>query len=718
MPARGRIRTIRTRTTHMDVTTTAYTRCGVGGLASLPQVLLKLLELYDDGDAPPRELAQIIAKDAALSAKVLALGPAVDAQGPRGDEIMLRQAIASLGSDIVKSMVIGASGHPILLRYAAPWRGQLQKLWLRSLTCAHLAELLAELAEYPAPREAYLGGLFHNIGQLALGGYAPDQYPNLLAVAQDGPKLVQLELGHFGAQHYDVGAGLIESWRLRSFIADAVRYQAEPTDKLRDAHPLVQIVNVARGLAAGEGNRAAAIEAAVEFFPHLQATHLRSLARQAIDRVAEDAHDLDVPLEGETAAPATEDKAYELARRIRNVAILDGISRPLSAGCDAATLEKVVRCGAEVLAGAQSSVLLIYNPACDALEGVGPDLVRELHFPVGTGASVAARALSSRTILPSTEAEADDALVVADRQLLKLLAAPAMLCVPLAEGKVGAGVIALGVDRADLPYPKERMALLRQFGARLAASVSSTTPSVAEPRAASDGDLFLRHVRESVHEARNPLTTVQNYVQILSNKHASEPWAKRDLKIISEEIERIDGILRRLSDITNAPKAAAGSIAVNRVVADMVWLHQTSTLDARNIGVQLDLGQDIPLLPIDADGLKQVMTNLLNNAVDAMPDGGEIRIRTRAGINVNGRMYARIEVRDSGKGVSPAVVDTMFNAGASDKGEGRGLGLAIVAELIEEWGGSISCQSEPGSGTMFELLLPYSHAEAESGESR
>ncbi|HET6726115.1 MAG TPA: HDOD domain-containing protein [Gammaproteobacteria bacterium] len=702
----------------MDVTTTAYTRYGVSGLASLPQVLLKLLELYDDGDAPPRELARIIARDSAISAKTLALGRAVDAQGRRGDGITLKQAIASLGPDMIKSIVIGASGHPILLRYAEPWRAPLQKLWLRSLTCAHLAELLAELAEYPAPHEAYLGGLFHNIGQLELGGYAPDQYPNLLAVAQDGPKLVQLELGHFGTQHYDVGAELIESWRLQSFIADAVRYQGEPADKLRDAHPLVRIVNVARGLASGEASRPAAIEAALEFFPHLQATRLRSLARQAVDRVAEDAHELEVPLEGEAAAPATEDKAFELARRIRNVAILDGISHPLTAERGPAMLEMVVRCGAEVLAGAQSSLLLIYNAGHDALEGVGTGLAGEIHLPVGTGASVAARALSSGTMLPSTEAEADDALVVADRQLLKLLNTPAMLCVPLVNGDVSAGVFALGVARDDLPYPKEQMALLAQFGARIAAAVPSRHEPAIEPHAPNGGgDVFFQHVRQSVHEARNPLTTVQNYVQILSSKHAGEAWAERDLKIISEEIERIDGILRRLSDITIVPKGAAGAVAINRVLTDMVWLHQTSTLDARNIGVQLDLGQDIPPLPVDPDGLKQVISNLLNNAVEAMPEGGEIQIRTRAGINVNGQMYAQMEIRDSGRGVSPGLVDMVFKSGASDKGEGRGLGLAIVAELIEEWGGSISCQSEPGAGTVFDVLLPYRHDDKEHRES-
>ncbi|HET6656029.1 MAG TPA: HDOD domain-containing protein, partial [Gammaproteobacteria bacterium] len=524
----------------MDVTMTAFARGGVSGLASLPQVLLKLLEAYDDGGVSRRDLARIIAKDPALSAKVLALGCVADLRAHRGEGITLQQALGLVSPELIKSIAIGASGHQILLRYGSTWHSLLHGLWLRALTCAHLSELLADLADYPTPREAYLGGLFHNIGQLALGAYAPEQYPNLLTVALDGPKLAQLEIRHFNVQHYEVGAELIGSWELQSFLGDAVRYQAEPANKLIDAHPLVRIVNLARGLAGGDGDCAAAVQAAGSLFPHLQPGRLKALAHQAVERVAEDAQALGIPLRGDGEMVGINDKAFDLANRIRNIAVLDGISQPLAPGESAETLANAVRCGAEVLVGAEACELLVYDPVQDVLAGVGPSLAAGLKLPVGRGGSLPARALTSGDILQSTDGEANDTLVVADRQLLKLLDSHAMLCVPLTLDDAKAGVMVLGLDQHDLPYPDDRKSLLRQLGRRAAAAMIGPHRAALPAGPAGAAEVFEQHVRQSVHEARNPLTTVKNYVQILGSKHAGEQWAERDLKIISEEIERID----------------------------------------------------------------------------------------------------------------------------------------------------------------------------------
>ncbi len=690
----------------MDVTLTAFARGGVSGLVSLPQVLLKLLRLYDNAAPSPSNLARLIARDPALSAKTLALG----GRAARDGEIVsLEQALSNLDANAAKSMVVGASGHRILLCRCEAWRPLLQKLWLRSMTTAHLASELAEMAEYPGTREAYLAGLFHNIGQLALAAFAPDQYPNLLAVALDGPKLAQLETGHFGIDHYVAGARLVESWQLRSFMADAVRYQAEPVDTLRDAHPLVRIVNVARGLAAGEAERAQAIEAGVEFFPRWRAARLGDAARAALERVTEEARELGVELEGEDSLPAAEDAGFELANRIRNIAILDGISQPLGESADLAELADVVRRGARIMTGASAAELLVHDADRDELSGSGSGLASELRLSARGGKSLAARAHSAGEIVQS-DSDAGAKLMVADRQILKLLHSEAMICAPLVNDGESAGVLVLGVDRGDLPYSDERRVLLAHLGRRIGAAIRAANMRERPGETGARRDEFRQYVRESVHEARNPLTTVQNYVRILSNKHEGEEGAGRDLGIIGEEITRIDSILRRLSEISRGERSVPGAVAINRIIADLAHLQRTSTLDERNIDVKLDLAEDMPLLAIEPDGFKQVVVNLLRNAAEAVGDRGEIDIRTRPGVNVNGRMFARMSIKDNGKGIAPALLDTVFRSGTSNKGDGRGLGLSIVAGLVADWGGSISCASEPESGTTFDVLLPYDSA--------
>jgi signal transduction histidine kinase/HD-like signal output (HDOD) protein len=675
-------------------------------LPSLPQVLIKLLERCDDGEVRVRELARVIGKDPALSAKVLEVGSRMGSRTRPDRPIFLLHALRTLGAGAIQSIAIGASGHPVLLRHGAAWRSHSYRLWLRALTCAHLAQLLAELDHYPRPREAYFGGLFHNIGQLVLGAQAPEQYPKLLAVAYDGAKLARLELSHFDIDHYNAGANLIESWRLRSFVADAVRYQAESADNLRDAHPLIRIVNLARGLSAADDERAAAIETAANLFPHVEPERLRSLAHDAVERVGEDAQALGIPVNGGDAHLDTESTLFELADRVRDVAILTGITRPLNAAQDTSALGRTVQYGAEILLGAQSSRLLFYDAEQGNLRAIVPGIASEFRLPVEEGGSLAARALRDDETLLSVDAQANGDLVVADRQLLKLLNAEAMLCAPLIARGVRAGVIVLGLNGRDLPYSSERLALLRRLGRHAAAAIAALGTGAGAPDAE-----FGRHVRQSVHEARNPLTTVQNYVRILASKHADEDWAERDLKIIGEEIERIDGILVKLTDVLHGQASVPGAVALNRVIADIAWLHQRSDLDERHIHLRLDLARDVPLVAVDPDELKQVIVNLIKNAADAMPGGGEINIRTRGHVNVNGRMYVEMVVGDTGSGVPPELMGTLFERGTTSKGESRGLGLAIVSELVEGWQGSVSCRSEPGEGTRFHVLLPYREPE-------
>ncbi|HET7569129.1 MAG TPA: HDOD domain-containing protein [Gammaproteobacteria bacterium] len=699
----------------MDVMLAAFARGSVNGLASLPHVLLKLLEVYDGGAAGSEQLGRIIAIDPALSAKVLALACA-ESPDPGAHYFTLQRAVDSLGVEAVKSIAVGASGHHILLRYGADWRDHLHKLWLRALTCALAARALAEMVEYPVPEEAWLGGLLHNIGQLALGAYAPEQYPNLLAVAQEGPKLEQLELSHFDIQHYEVGAMLIESWNLQSFLADAVRYQAEPPDKLHDAHPLVRIVCVARALSmAPATERDAALGTADAIFPQLHPSRLRALIDKAEEQATETARRLRIPLDPDVADADMADKAFELANRIRSIAVLDGVSQPLSIAHEMTTLARAARCGVEILVGENACRLLVYDSAQDVLiDACEPDRTQAvaLRLAVESGDNLPARALKDNRILNSADAETAEGLVVVDRQLLRQLGTQAMLCVPLVDEGAKAGVILVGFDKRSLPYPRDRLVLLQQFASRAAAAVvSGHTPAArAFPAPA---EMFEQHVRQSIHEARNPLTTVKNYVQILSRRHSGEQWAERDLKIISEEIERIDSILDRLADMSRGQRGEPGAAGVNRIVTDMIWLLQTSTLDARNIKVKLNLADSIPPLAVDVDGLKQVVGNLVNNAADAMPNGGEITVSTRAGINVNGRMHGELSVRDGGHGVDPEMMDRLFRQGTTAKGAGRGLGLSIVAQLVAGWGGSIRCRSAPGEGTVFDVLLPYREAPGE-----
>jgi signal transduction histidine kinase len=154
------------------------------------------------------------------------------------------------------------------------------------------------------------------------------------------------------------------------------------------------------------------------------------------------------------------------------------------------------------------------------------------------------------------------------------------------------------------------------------------------------------------------------------------------------------------------PTLRDGGAEVNRVVRDVVLLFRSTEFvpDSVRIVVQT---QDTPSdVEGTADTLKQILVNLVKNAIEAMPDGGEIQIANTGHVNRDGRLYTELCVRDSGPGMPPEILANLFLPVRSTKGSGhQGLGLSIVNSLVKKSQGLITCRSG-NKGTSFEILLP------------
>ena len=229
-----------------------------------------------------------------------------------------------------------------------------------------------------------------------------------------------------------------------------------------------------------------------------------------------------------------------------------------------------------------------------------------------------------------------------------------------------------------------------------------------------------RRVREVIHEVNNPLSVVRNYLHVLGwriDRSADESTAddgenvRDQLRRIGDEIRRADEILRTL---VASPDSVQGDIGgdsrrfdLNELMEDVTGLLESGLLEEAGVRLQLDLDPAAPELTLDAQRLRQVLLNLLKNAVEAMPEGGELRVVTRTGVATAAGSGVEILISDTGVGIPPEQLPELFAAGRSTKGSGRGLGLHIVGRLVEELGGSISAESRPGSGTGFRILLPH-----------
>ena len=165
-------------------------------------------------------------------------------------------------------------------------------------------------------------------------------------------------------------------------------------------------------------------------------------------------------------------------------------------------------------------------------------------------------------------------------------------------------------------------------------------------------------------------------------------------------------------------KYGSGSVDINRLIRGLTSVWRDSLLAGRNISDQLMLQKDIPPLQCCADSLKQILTNLVKNAVEAMGEGGTLTIASRAPVNINGRPHVEISVVDSGPGLPRAVLEKAFTpTGYPAKSGGRGLGLAIVGELIANLKGFISCSNRDVGGAEFIIRIPREDKVAEADRS-
>ncbi|WP_298269872.1 ATP-binding protein [Geobacter sp.] len=246
----------------------------------------------------------------------------------------------------------------------------------------------------------------------------------------------------------------------------------------------------------------------------------------------------------------------------------------------------------------------------------------------------------------------------------------------------------------------------------------------------------------TAHEVGTPLAAIMGYAALLRDELTGHPEAEDYLRRIIQDAERIDRIVRDLLDFARPAASAAEEIDVAPLVFSTVEMLSRQGLFKR-IEVSVDLPPGLPRPVVDPHQFQQVLINLIINARDAMPDGGRLAIQAREGMfkplpdlpslsapppAVVGRRRSdfgaafqtpfapggaevrciRIEVADTGSGISPENLGLVFDPFFTTKepGQGTGLGLAISARLVDSFGGRITVESAAGAGSRFTVWLP------------
>ena len=209
------------------------------------------------------------------------------------------------------------------------------------------------------------------------------------------------------------------------------------------------------------------------------------------------------------------------------------------------------------------------------------------------------------------------------------------------------------------------------------------------------------------HEIKNPLSSIKVLSQLIPLKFQDEEFRKKVVEIMPREIGRIDRIIESLLGFARATAPKYEKMRIEDVIEEDVKYY---TDQANSAGVKIIKNYaPIPQIMCDHDQITQVFSNLILNAIQAMPDGGELRIKTYEGKKIENILQnIVIEVSDTGHGISPQNLKKLFDPFFTTKYAGTGLGLTITHSIIDGHRGTIDVRSEPGRGTTFAITLPVS----------
>ena len=307
-----------------------------------------------------------------------------------------------------------------------------------------------------------------------------------------------------------------------------------------------------------------------------------------------------------------------------------------------------------------------------------------------------------------------------DERMKKMLASNEFVVIPLiAKSEV------IGVLLADNAYSgrlitKKTIEELNLFAAPAALAIEKANIlkdlelkveelEYAYQELAKTHDMLIRHEKLAAigevstrlaHEIRNPLATIGGFAKSIPRKYEDRERTIRNANIIIGEVGRLESILSNVLDFTKANTPKKTLVDVNELLRDTIKIAEGNAIK-NNIIISLELSEKKLEIKLDETQIKQVFINVIQNAFNAMRDGGALGIKTYESMN-----GIWIEIHDTGSGISEEFLDNIFDPFFTTRGDGTGLGLSISQRIIHNHNGKLEIESNVGAGTTVSILLP------------
>ncbi len=295
------------------------------------------------------------------------------------------------------------------------------------------------------------------------------------------------------------------------------------------------------------------------------------------------------------------------------------------------------------------------------------------------------------------------------------LAIRSALCVPIAVRNNIMGVIYVDTTMATNTYAGEQLELLTAIGYQTGLAIENARlyqSGVKAERLAATGET----VAYISHGIKNILQGMQSAADLVDMgfKKDNVEMSAKGWRVIKRNLTRVQNLMLNMLAFSKVRKPNKEMSQLNHLVTESVEL-LSETAQQKGVGLFSDLDDHLPAIPMDSDGIQQVLLNLILNAFDILKSGeGVITVKTYFSAAKN---VAILTVSDNGPGIEKDHQEDIFTAFHSSKGHGgTGLGLAVVKKIVEEHGGIVAVESKAGEGTTFTISLPTSTSTS-SGET-
>ena len=698
-------------------------------LPTLPHILLKLFEACSQDRVNLDEIAAIVSKDPSLSINVLKL---VNSNyfGLSSKIHEINRAVNLIGISGIKNMAICACVYEAFSKNMSNGSFNLKSFWWHSLRCAFLAKNMAVNLNYSQPDEAFVSGLLHDIGKVVLWTNFNEEYKDILKDFHSDRQQLINEEARYGATHSEVATWLLNRWNFQSVISDPVRYHHESPARIAQALPMTQIVYIANFLCQdteAKINEGIALAQNILGFSSSECNYFIEKSGLKAKDVA-NALDIGINID-ESAIKSIDEKDRKiqdvLVQDVRNVSLLTVTLEGFLTAKDKNDFLTVISDGLKILVDINRFIYFLLDAKKKVLFGYVRDengrytKNYNLAVPMSLEQSLLVKVILGKKPMNSFRVGEQSFLPIIDEQIIGLLGGQGIYCLPIAAQGDSVGVLVLAIQKSDLPYLSRNEKLLKILIHKGALALQldhlrqKQLHEVQVKRAEASSDL----ARRVVHEVNNPLSIIKNYLKILEIKLSVGNIAQDEIGIINEEIGRVAQVLKKLTDFSKEKPETKEMTDVNALLEDIVKLTKNSLLEHSDIKLVTNFEKALPKVNADKAGLKQVILNLIKNAVEAMSSGGNLYIQTRHfSVPVGSRHvvekkdaigYIEILVRDEGPGIPDAIKEKLFDPYVSTKKSGHfGLGLSIAYNIVKSFQGYITCESIPGKGTVFKIELP------------